>query len=242
MSVPGTDDDGPISTPVAVLRETLESARQAGFLGPGPIERHLHHAEGFVALARAHTDAESARVLDLGSGGGLPGLVLAAEWPTVDLVLLEANERRAQFLDRAVMACRFEDHVQVVHQRAELAGRSPLLRAAFDGVVVRSFGPPAVVAECAAPFLRVGGWLIVSEPPSDLTGDSDEGGPIEVDSAHAGDRAEPPRWPAQGLAEFGLEPVDHVRDGFGYQVMRQIELCPERFPRRNGVPAKKPLF
>jgi 16S rRNA (guanine527-N7)-methyltransferase len=224
-----------------MLREVLLSAREAGFLGPGPIERHLRHAEGFVSLARAQSESDSARFLDLGSGGGLPGLVIADAWPTVRLVLLEANERRAQFLERAVITCGFQERVQVVHLRAEVAGRDPLYRGSFDGVVVRSFGTPAVVAECSAPLLRKGGWLIVSEPPGDPSeGTQDEGLTRRPESP--GDAADPSRWPPEALAQFGLAPAEFIRDGFGYQVLRQVELCSDKFPRRNGVPAKKPLF
>ena len=164
-------------------------------------------------------------ILDLGSGGGLPGLVIAIRWPAATLVLLDANERRAEFLQRAVRRCGLGERVTVVHQRAEVGGRDPEYRGTFDGVVVRSFGAPAVVAECGAPFLRQGGWLIVSEPP----GASEEDGHRD-------------RWPADGVAQVGLEPGEFVREGFGYQVLYQREACPERFPRRNGVPAKQPLF
>jgi 16S rRNA (guanine527-N7)-methyltransferase len=237
--VSNTDNETPAP---AVLRDVLSSARDAGFLGPGSIERHLRHAEGFVTLAQRQAGSRRvARILDLGSGGGLPGLVLADEWPAAQIVLLEANERRAQFLERAVMTCGFQGRVQVVHQRAEVAGRDPLYRGTFDGVVVRSFGPPAVVAECAAPLLRLDGWLIVSEPPVALlegsNGDaSGTGGPGSADTQEAG------RWPQEGLAQFGLENVETVRNEFGYQIMRQVQICPEKFPRRNGVPTKKPLF
>jgi 16S rRNA (guanine527-N7)-methyltransferase len=240
--VPNTDDE---ATDPTVLRDVLLSAREAGFLGPGPIERHLRHAEGFVSLARAQTESDSARLLDLGSGGGLPGLVIAEAWPTATLVLLEANERRAQFLERAVITCGFQERVQVVHLRAEIAGRDSLYRGSFDGVVVRSFGGPAVVAECSAPLLRKGGWLIVSEPPGDSRegrrGEGAGGSGASLESP-VGAVVDPSRWPPEALAQFGLEPVEFIRDGFGYQIMRQVELCPEKFPRRDGVPAKKPLF
>jgi 16S rRNA (guanine527-N7)-methyltransferase len=236
--VPNTDDE---TTDPTVLRAVLLSAREAGFLGPGPIERHLRHAAGFVSLARTQSESESARLLDLGSGGGLPGLVIAEAWPTATLVLLEANERRAQFLERAVVRCGFQERVQVAHLRAEIAGRDPLYRGSFDGVVVRSFGAPAVVAECSAPLLRKGGWLIVSEPPGDPNeGLQTDGAVRSVESADSS--ADPSRWPPEALAQFGLETVEFIRDGFGYQVMRQAELCPDKFPRRNGTPAKKPLF
>lgn len=238
--MPDTDRDG---IAPGALQEILAAARDAGFLGPGPIERHLLHAEGFVTLARAQAGGKRPRILDLGSGGGLPGLVVAGAWPESTLVLLEANERRAQFLERAVVACDLQDRVRVVHQRAEICGRDPSYRGTFDGVIVRSFGPPAVVAECAAPLLQVGGWLIVSEPPNDDQVDGPEAEPTPdrrdtLESATVG----PTRWPVDQLLPFGLQPVESVRGEFGYQILRQISLCPDRFPRRNGVPAKKPLF
>jgi hypothetical protein len=225
-SVPGAGD--PPHFPPAI-RDVLSEARDAGFLGPGPVETHLVHAEGFAAIARGLTTVgASPRILDLGSGGGLPGLVVAAGWPESTLVLLEANGRRAGFLRRSVVRLGLQDRVSVLQERAEAAGRDPECRAAFDGVLARSFGRPAVVAECSAPLLRVGGWLIVSEPPP-------EPGTATSDGAEV-------RWPAEKLGQLGLEPTHVVRDGASYQVLRQTELCSERFPRRDGVPAKKPLF
>ena len=238
--MPDTDRDG---IAPEVLQEILVGARDAGFLGPGPIERHLLHAEGFVTLARAQAGGKSPHILDLGSGGGLPGLVVAGAWPESRLVLLEANERRAQFLERAVMACDLQDRVRVVHQRAEICGRDAAFRGTFDGVVVRSFGPPAVVAECAAPLLRVDGWLIVSEPPNNDETEGKEAGPVpDRRDTQVATPAGSERWPEDQLAPLGLQPVESVRNEFGYQILRQYSLCPDRFPRRNGVPAKKPLF
>jgi hypothetical protein len=72
--------------------------------------------------------------------------------------------------------------------------------------------------------LRVGGWLVVSEPP-----DQD-------------DAAAAARWPAEPLGQLGLVPAERAREEFEYRVLRQAEACPDRFPRRNGVPAKRPLF
>jgi 16S rRNA (guanine527-N7)-methyltransferase len=50
------------------------------------------------------------------------------------------------------------------------------------------------------------------------------------------------RWPEQGLAVVGLEPESLRRDSFGYRVLRQSQNCPDRFPRRVGVPAKRPIY
>ncbi|HEY6472338.1 MAG TPA: hypothetical protein VIY26_05570, partial [Acidimicrobiales bacterium] len=51
-----------------------------------------------------------------------------------------------------------------------------------------------------------------------------------------------PRWPAEPLRQLGLEPAGLVHADFDYQTLRQFEVCPDRFPRRDGVPAKRPLF
>ena len=176
-------------------------------------------------MVRSLVPAGPAKLVDLGSGGGLPGLVVAAGWPDVEMALLEANGRRAAFLRRAVDRLGLAGRVRVLEERAEVSGRQEGLRAGFDAALARSFGRPAVVAECAAPLLRAGGWLVVSEPPP--TGpDGDRGG----------------RWPAEALSQLGLEPVEVVHGDFEFRALRQIEPCPERFPRRNGVPAKRPLF
>jgi len=50
------------------------------------------------------------------------------------------------------------------------------------------------------------------------------------------------RWPVEGLAPLGLVPEIELRDGFGFAVLRQRTLCPDRYPRRVGIPAKRPLF
>ena len=109
----------------------------------------------------------------------------------------------------------------MVEGRAEELARRADLRGRFDLVVARGFGPPAVTAECGAGFLVVGGRLVVSEPPG----------------------GRPDRWPAEGLAPLGLEPGRRSRRaGASYQVLRQATACPDRYPRRVGIPAKRPLF
>jgi 16S rRNA (guanine527-N7)-methyltransferase len=220
--VPGADEGGHSPT---VLHELLSEARAAGFLGPGPIEPQLEHAEGFGTIARRLASAGPTTIVDLGSGGGLPGLVVASGWPDASVALLEANGRRAAFLRRAVDRLGLAPRVTVLEERAEVCGRQEGLRAGFDGALARSFGRPAVVAECAAPLLRVGGWLVVSEPPR-TDAQSDRGS----------------RWPATELLQVGLEPAEVAHEDFEYRTLRQVGPCPDRFPRRNGVPAKHPLF
>jgi 16S rRNA (guanine527-N7)-methyltransferase len=220
--VPGADEGDHSPVP---LEELLLEARALGFLGPSPLDLQVRHAQGFAAITRRLSGTGSTSLVDLGSGGGLPGLVVALEWPDVSVALLEANGRRAAFLRRAVDRLDLHSRVSVLEERAEVAGRDPDLRATFDGALARSFGRPAVLAECAAPLLEVGAWLLVSEPPRS-----------------EGEARDEERWPAEPLRQFGLEPAEVIHEEFEYRVLRQRDPCPERFPRRNGVPAKKPLF
>jgi 16S rRNA (guanine527-N7)-methyltransferase len=203
---------------VTELDDVLERSRRLGFLGPGSLAMQVEHAEGFAA----GVDDVPDRWLDLGSGGGVPGLVLAGIWTGSSAVLLDASEKRCAFLDEAVRALGWGDRVSVVRGRAEEVGRLGGMRATFDVVVARGFGPPAVTAECGAPFLALGGCLVVSEPPPAGSGEE--------------------RWPEDGLARLGLTPHRSWRLAFGYRSFLLASPCPDGFPRRVGVPAKRPLF
>jgi 16S rRNA (guanine527-N7)-methyltransferase len=244
--VPRTDPLAAASPPPARLLDVLDEARAAGFLGPGPLDTQLRHAEGFAVVARSlWPDGPTPPVLlDLGSGGGLPGLVVAARWPEATVVLLDASARRTAFLAAATRRLELEDRVSVRQDRAEVAGRDPELRGRLDLVLARSFGRPAVTAECAAPLLKPGGWLVVSEPPAAPPPDPEPSvGPAATPtSPGAAEPSEGARWPAEPLRQLGLEPARLEHVGFDYQTLRQFEACPERFPRRDGVPAKRPLF
>lgn len=177
---------------------------------------HVDHADGFI---RAWDAPPPARAVDLGSGGGVPGLVLAERWPGCSILLVDASERRTAFLRSAVVRLAFP-HVAVRRDRAEAIGRDPAVRGTADLVVARGFGPPAVTAECAAPLLRVGGRLVVSDPP-DPAAD---------------------RWSNAGLRALGFGPPRQVRVPEAFTVVEQAQPCPDRFPRRVGIPGKRPLF
>ncbi|MEX2659219.1 MAG: RsmG family class I SAM-dependent methyltransferase [Acidimicrobiales bacterium] len=214
-----------MGAPDGTLTAVLEQARTLGFLGPGPVANHVEHAVAFLDLLEDGPGAEGPFV-DLGSGGGVPGLVLATLLPRSRWVLLDSMVRRTRFLDVAVAALGLEDRVEVVTARAEAAGRDPGRRGAHRAVVARSFAAPPVLAECAAPLLRPGGTVIVSEPPAEADAD----GP------------RPGRWPRAGLAEVGLA-LDHWVAGPPSLIRLRAEAgCPRRFPRPTGVPGKQPLW
>jgi 16S rRNA (guanine527-N7)-methyltransferase len=234
--VGGTVGDSLKPAESAAVETVLERSRSLGFLGPGSVRVQVEHALGFAAGPVGTGGASPRRVLDLGSGGGAPGLVLAQVWPRAELVLLDAAVRRTAFLESAVGDLGLATRVRVLRSRAEEAGRDQTLRGYFDVVVARGFGPPAVTAECGAPFLQVGGRLLVSDPPAE-----GDGVPAR-DPGGDGPRAARDRWPAAGLDLMGLAVEAAWAAPFNYRSLVLVRSCPERFPRRVGIPAKRPLF
>lgn len=188
------------------VNEVLGSAQERGFVGPGDLKAHVEHALAFTAAV----DAPKAAV-DLGSGGGLPGLVLASVWPGSRWFLIEGMQKRAAFLRWASEVLGLSGRVTVVSDRAEEFGQRQAMRASTDLVTARGFGAPPAVAEAGAPLLRLGGILAVSEPP-------------ELSTTWG-------RWPAEGLARAGLVGERVVRAGVNIRVLRLAETCPAVLPR-----------
>ena len=203
------------------LLEVLCRAQDLGMFGPGAIERQLAHAEAFVALATAEGGAEAGSpFLDLGSGGGLPGLVLALR-PDARGTLLDAQQRRGEFLTEAVTSLGLAARISVVAGRAEAIARDPAHRGRYALVTARSFAGPAVTAECAVGFLQAGGRLVVSEPPGGA----------------------PARWPAPELGSLGLSPPQFTQQsGASVAILAHPAETPPRWPRRTGIPSKRPLW
>jgi len=198
------------------LERWLREAQVRGLIGPRELPSALAHARDLGKVATDGLSANS-RALDIGSGGGLPGLVLATDWPTWSWVLLDSNHRAAVFLREVVEALRLADRVTVAEARVEDFARDPGEKAAFGLVVGRSVAPLAVMCEYAAPLLEVGGRLVVSQPPGRSGLVSDE-----------------------ALERLGMR-LELVSTEPSAAVFQQISPCPAGFPRRAGIALKRPL-
>ena len=166
------------------------------------------------------------RVLDVGSGAGFPGVPLKIAFPGLRMELLEATGKKAAFLRELVAALGLED-VAVHHGRAEDLGREPSLRGAFDAVLARGVARLSTLAELTLPFLRVGGVLVAHKS-------ADVG--AEVDGA------------AEAVRTLGgAAPVVHsvsapgLDDGRTLVVVEKVSATPDKYPRRAGMPAKRPI-
>jgi len=166
---------------------------------------------------------DAVRVVDVGSGGGLPGLPLKIVRPHMQITLIEADQKKAAFLVRACAELGLKD-VVVVDRRAEEAGRDPRYREAFDVAVARAVAPMPVLAELCLPLVRVGGRLLAQKTDTE-----------DIDAAaHAIELlgGEP--------AKIGRAPSMARRSGT-VVVVEKIRPTPDAYPRRPGMPARKPL-
>ena len=178
---------------------------------------------GFVSTAGWFDDR---KVLDVGAGAGIPGIVLKIAYPGLHLALLESSSRKCVFLERAVAELSLGD-VEVINARAEEAAHLPSYREQFDLVVSRGVAALPELAELTLPFTMVGGTVISAKGLS--------GEPEIVES----------EWAA---GELGAAPAIHqVVDSPGSSppdllvYWLKVAPTPDRYPRRTGVPHKRPL-
>lgn len=185
-----------------------------------------HFADSLSCLRSGRLD-RPLQVLDLGTGAGFPGLPLAIVRPELDLWLLDATRRKVDFV-RGVISELGLPNAQALVGRAEGLGHDPARRASFERVVTRAVSSLPVLVELALPLLRVGGLLIAQK------------GPIQEAELRAGERA---------AGELGghLVEVQALRlpvlgDPRTLVLVEKTRPTPEKYPRREGVPAKHPLF
>ncbi|MXZ63273.1 MAG: 16S rRNA (guanine(527)-N(7))-methyltransferase RsmG [Chloroflexi bacterium] len=169
---------------------------------------------------------EPSTVVDVGAGAGFPGVPMRIVDPSLRLTLVESHGRRARFLETAVDELGLDD-IEVVTARAEEAGRDPAYRERFDVAVARALAPLPVLVEYLLPLVR---------PSGVMAGPKGSGAARELGEAAAAIEA------LGGCAE---EPVPlSLPEGAALQrviVVRRCGELPERFPRRPGIPAKRPL-
>ena len=182
-------------------------------------ERHV--LEG---VALAETLEPSGRWMDLGTGGGLPGLVLALVFPEVEWTLVDATAKKADAVRQFAAELSLQN-VVVVQGRAETLGHDAAFRGQFDGVVARALAPMVTLVELARGFLRAGGDLVAVKGP---------GWPEEMTTANAA-------LARLGLSVFSTERLGHTARETWVVRLRAAGAPPAGFPRRDGVPKTDPL-
>ena len=164
-------------------------------------------------------------VIDIGSGGGLPGVILALVDPTRQVTLLESTRKKCRFLEKTAGHLG-QGGISVTWARAEVAGYDPRFREQFDVATARGLGPLPTALECLAPFVRPGGHLIAMKG-------------VQAES----------EWNCSATAceKLGIDlvsivhPLPRTCPESALVIMQKPGVLSPEFPRRTGIPTKRPL-
>ena len=184
-----------------------------------------HFLDSLALLRR--TEFKEKRVIDVGSGAGFPGLPLKIVEPTVNLTLLDAQQKRIAFL-REVCANMEFDGVSFLHARGEEEAHRPASRARYDIVVSRAMARLNVLCEICLPFVQAGGVFLAMKSVNTEEEISEAGNAIAI----LGGKIEE-------IADYAIPFSDLTHRAV---VIRKIQETPKGFPRRHAKIQKKPIL
>jgi len=166
------------------------------------------------------------KLIDVGAGAGLPGLAIKLVRPDIALTLLEATRKKCDFLKAVVDDLQLTD-VKIVNGRAEEAGRAAEHREQYDIAIARGVAAMPTLLEYLLPFVQVGG-LTIAQKSKEVLNDVQH---AELALATLGGR----------LRDIVPVSVPELNETRYLVVIEKIAATPEKYPRRTGVPSKKPL-
>jgi 16S rRNA (guanine527-N7)-methyltransferase len=179
-----------------------------------------HVLDSLTLLPLLSELSPGSRIIDVGSGGGLPGVVLAIVLPQLRFTLLEATGKKAKFLRDTARTLSLAN-IDVVQERAEKAGQSPAHREQYSTVVARAVGTLALIAELTVPLVKVGGQVLLIK----------------------GERAEEELAAAkQALYLLHAHHAGTIHTATNrIVVLDKIRKTPGAYPRKEGEPKRAPL-
>lgn len=204
------------------LERLLEASRRVNLTAVrDPAEAWERHILDSLTLMSHIGDAHN--ILDVGAGGGLPGLVLAIACPDLDISLLEATGKKCRFLEEVCDELELAN-VEIINERAETAARLAEYRECFDLVTARAFAPLPVLLECTVPFARVGGRILAMKGGRARRELDEAAGAIQTLSVSLVDMHE----------------VSPATEAVVMEFRKDGATGPD-YPRRPGKPAKRPI-
>ncbi len=187
--------------------------------------RTKHFLDSLTCLI-AMRDTPMDKVIDVGTGAGFPGLPLKIIYPKMQLTLVESVGKKVDFLHHIVNSLNL-DEVAILQERVETIGQVSAHRQSYDWAIARAVAVMPVIAEYLLPLARVGGAVIAMKG---------EGAPAEVQTAdHA------IRVLGGHLRKLIPVALPGVADERYLVVIDKIAATPPGYPRRVGLPARKPL-
>jgi len=191
-----------------------------------PHEIHIKHFLDSLTCLMALRESPGDRLIDVGTGAGFPGIPIKLVYPNMQLTLVESVGKKADFCRHVVNILDLHG-VEVVQERAEVLGQNPSYREQYDWAVARAVAILPVLAEYLLPLVRVGGNMIAMKG---------ESGPAE---AHSTERAL--RVLGGHLRQLMPVTLPGVAEERYLVVIDKVAATPNGYPRKVGVPAKRPL-
>ena len=209
--------------------ELLAEYRLANVVGTKDRDQIIeHHLLDSLSCLRVAALEEAASIVDVGSGGGLPGIPLSIVRPKIEVHLLEATEKKVRFLEHAQAELKLPN-LRVIHARAEEAGCNTRYRENFDVAITRALAQLPVVLEYCAPLIRGEGKIICMKAK------------LSEEELQAGEAA-------SSELQVGLLEEQEVEYGPSLLqkerrllVFEKASTTPKTFPRRVGLAKKRPL-
>lgn len=213
----------------AYLEEVLRANREFNLTAVREFDaawsKHILDSLQGLNAARAGSTPilSSARtVIDVGTGAGFPGVVLAIARPELQVTLLEATRKKCNFLEAAA-----PPNVGVLCARAETAGHDSKLRESFDVAVARAVGSFSEVCELCLPLVKVGGHVLLWRG---------QNAPQEIAQSK---RALQTLGGAAGVLLSYHLPEHEMQ--YHLVAIEKRRKTPSQFPRRDGLPKQQPL-
>lgn len=184
-----------------------------------------HFLDSLTVLLALRPEDRVSRLMDVGTGAGMPGIPLKIALPHLKVVLLEATTKKTVFLRHLVERLNLKE-VEVVGGRAEEIAHQPAYREQFDLVLSRAVAAMSALAELTLPFCRLGGLLIVQKK---------------------GDIGEEVHQASRAITLLGgrLREVKEIElkglEGRLLVVVDKVSPTPSAYPRRPGLPSRRPL-
>jgi 16S rRNA (guanine527-N7)-methyltransferase len=191
-----------------------------------PQEIHIKHFLDSLTCLMALRESPIERLIDVGTGAGFPGIPIKIIYPKMQLTLVESVGKKAEFCRHVVKILDLHG-VEVVQERAEALGQNPSYRQQYDWGVARAVAILPVLAEYLLPLVRVGGSMLAMKG---------ESGPAE---AHSAERAL--RVLGGHLRQLMPVTLPGVVEERYLVVIDKVAATPNGYPRKVGVPAKRPL-
>lgn len=169
---------------------------------------------------------EKSKIIDVGTGGGFPGIPIKIKSKSIEVTLLDSLNKRLVYLNELISKLKL-DNIKTIHYRAEEAGQNKEYREKFDIATSRAVAPLNILVEYLMPFIKVNGICICMK-----------GSNIQEELENSKNAIQTLGGKIERIEEIILPESDIVRN---IVVIRKIKQTPKKYPRKPGTPSKTPI-